>query len=63
MSDSNVGGRKQLSCINHIFVINCVIHEVLSSKHNTPVTIQIYDLKHMFDSMELDEAISDLYDS
>ena len=39
MSDSNVGGRKQLSCINHIFVINGVIHEVLSSKHNTPVTI------------------------
>ena len=63
MSDSNVGGRKQLSCINHIFVINGEIHEVLSSKHNTPVTIQIYYYKQMFDSMDLEEAISDLYDS
>ena len=63
MSDSNVGGRKHLSCINHIFVINGVIHEVLSSKKNTPVTIQIYEFKQMFDSMNLEEAMSDLFDS
>ena len=44
-------------------MINGVIHEVLSSKHNTPVTIQIYDYKQMFDSMDLEEAVSDLYDS
>ena len=32
MSDSNVGGRKGKSSINHIFVINGIIHETLSSK-------------------------------
>ena len=63
MSDSNVGGRKKMSSINHIFVINGIIHETLSSKHNTPVTLQIYDYTQMFDSMSLEESISDLYDS
>ena len=63
MSDSNVGGRKNMSCINHIFVINGIIHETMSSKKNTPVTLQIYDYKQMFDAMNLKEAISDLYDS
>ena len=63
MSDSNVGGRKQMSCLNHIFVLNGIIHETLSSKQNKPVTIQIYDFTQMFDSMKLEEAISDLFDS
>ena len=63
MSDSNVGGRRNMSCINHIFVINGIVHETLSSKKNKPVTLQIYDYRQMFDSMDLEEAISDLYDS
>ena len=63
MSDSNVGGRKNRSCINHIFVINGIIHETVKSKNNSPVTIQIYDYKQMFDSMNLQEAVSDLFDS
>ena len=53
MSDSNVGGRKNMSCINHIFVINGIIHETMSSKKNTQVTLQIYDYKQMFDAMNL----------
>ena len=63
MSDSNVGGRKKISCINHIFILNGIIHETLSSSTNKPVTLQIFDFKQMFDSMKLKEAISDLYDS
>ena len=63
MSDSNVGGRKKRSCLNHIFIINGIIHETLSSKKNHPVTIQIYDYKQIFDSMDLEEAVSDLYDT
>ena len=63
MSDSNVGGRKEMSCINHIFVRNGIIHETLSSKLNKPLTLQIYDFRQMFDSMKLEESISDLYDS
>ena len=60
MSDSNVGGRRN---INHIFVINGIIQETLSSKNNRPVTLQIYDYKQMFDSMNLEESLSDLFDS
>ena len=52
-----------MSCLNHIFVLNGIIHETLSSKQNKPVTIQIYDFTQMFDSMKLEEAISDLFDS
>ena len=63
MSYSNVGGRNKISSINHIFVINGIIHETLSSKNVKPVTIQIFDFKQMFDSMDLKEAVSDLYDS
>ena len=63
MSDSNVGGRKGKSCINHIFVINGVIHETLSTKKTKPVTFQIIDYQQMFDSMVLKETISDLFDS
>ena len=63
MSDSNVGGRKKRSSINHIFIINGIIHETLSSKKMKPVTLQIYDFKQMFDSMSLEESVSDLFDS
>ena len=63
MSDSNVGSRKNKSCLNHIFIINGIIHETLSSKNNKPVTLQIYDYTQMFDSMSLEEAVSDLFDS
>ena len=63
MSDSNVGGRKEMSCINHIFILNGIIHETLSSSTNKPVQLKFFDFKQMFDSMKLKEAISDLYDS
>ena len=63
MSDSNVGGRKKKSSLNHIFIINGIIHETVSSKHNTPVNLQVYDYQQMFDSMDLKESISDLFDS
>ena len=53
MSDSNVGGRKKMSSVNNIFVLNGVIHETLSSTHKNPVTFQIYDFKQMFDLMDL----------
>ena len=60
MSDSNIGGRKDKSCINHIWVVNGVIHQQLSSTKNPPITIQQYDYIQMFDGMELLESISDL---
>ena len=62
MSDSNIGGRKQKSCINHIWVLNTIVHEQLNSKKMNPLVLQQYDYQQMFDSMNLKEACSDLYD-
>ena len=63
MSDSNVGGRKNKSSINHIWVLNGIIHEQLSSVKKQPIVIQQYDFSHMFKGMKLHEALSDLHSS
>ena len=62
MSDSNIGGRKGRGCRDHIFIINGIINHQLATKSKTPLAIQIYDYRQMFDSMSLEEASNDLYD-
>ena len=57
MSDCQMGGRKGKSCRNNI-----LIHEALKSKTAKAMLFQICDYKQMFDSMKLQEALSDLYD-
>ena len=63
MSDCQMGGRKGKSCRNNIFIINGIIHDVMKSKKKKPVLLQQYDYSQMFDSMNLQKAISDVYDS
>ena len=63
MSDSNVGARKKKNIRNHIFVINAIIHDVLSSKGKKEIDIQIMDYKQCFDSMWLKETMNDLYEA
>ena len=62
MSDYQMGARKNKGCRNNIFLINGIIHDVMTSKKKTPVLFQIYDYKQMFDAMHLEKAISDIYD-
>ena len=50
MSDSNIGARKHKNIRNHIFIVNSIIHDVLSKKSNDPIDIMILDYKQMFDS-------------
>ena len=61
MSYSNVGGRKNKSDINHIWLINRIIHDQLTSVKKKPVVIQQYDFKQMFDGMDSSEACGDLF--
>ena len=61
MSDSNVGGRKKQSGINHILVMNNIIYDQVSSVKKVPVLIQKYDYKQMFDGMDSTEASGDLF--
>ena len=63
MSDCQMGARKQKSCKNNIFMINGIIHEVMKSKRMKPVMLQIYDYAQMFDSIDLIEALSDIYNA
>ena len=63
MSDCQMGGRKKKGCRNNILIINGIIHDVLSSKKNDPVTLQIYDYRQMFDAICLEEALNDAFNN
>ena len=63
MSDSQMGGRKNKGCRYNIFIINGIIHDVLSSSKKNPILLQIYDYAQMFDSNDLKQAISDIYEA
>ena len=62
MSEYQMGARKNKGCRNNILIINGIIHEVRSKKNNTPVLLQIYDYRQMFDAIGLEEAFSDAFD-
>ena len=61
ISDSQMGARKQKGCRNNIFIVNGIIHDVMSSKSKNPVLLQIYDYKQMFDAIHLEQAVSDIF--
>ena len=63
MSDSNIGARKRKNIRNHIFIVNSIIHDVLSKKANQPVDIMVLDYKQMFDSECLYECLNDVYEA
>ena len=62
ISDSQMGARKGKGCKSNIWIINGIIHETLKHKNKKPIVLQIYDYSQMFDSIDLEEAISDIYD-
>ena len=43
ISDCQMGGRKNKSCKNNIFIVNGLIHEILKRKSLKPICLQIYD--------------------
>ena len=63
MSDCQMGGRKKKGCRNNLFIINGIIHDAMSSKKKRPVCLQITDYKQMFDAMNLEQAVNDIYDA
>ena len=63
MSECQTGCRKGRGCKNKIFILNGIIYDVLSQKKKKPVCFQFYDYAQMFDSINLQEAISDIYDA
>ena len=61
MSDSNVGGRQSKSGINHISIINGIIHDQRSSVKKCPIVLQQYDYRQMFVGMDSSEACGDMF--
>ena len=61
MSDSQVGARKNKNIRNHTWILNGIINEVLKMKYNTPIDIQIVDVRQCFDGLWPEECLNDLY--
>ena len=62
ISDGQMGARKGKGCKNNIWIINGIIHETMNNKKNKSIVLQIYDYAQMFDSINLQEALSDIFD-
>ena len=62
MTDCQMGARKGKGCRSIIWIINGIIHETMKSEKMRSVVFQFSDYRQMFDSINLEEAISDIYD-
>ena len=63
MSECQMGGRRKKGCKNNIFILNGIIHESMKSKQMKPLVLQYYDYSQMFDSIDLKEAIRDMFEA
>ena len=63
MSDSQIGAQNKKSVRNHMFVLNSIMSDVLSSKKKSPIDLNIMDYKQMFDSEESPICLNALYDA
>ena len=62
MTDSQIGARKNKGIRNHLFVLNSIISDVLSSKKKKSIDLNIMDFKQMFDPEELEICMNSLYE-
>ena len=63
MSDAQIGARKKKSVRNHLFVLNAILSDVMTSKSKVPVDINVMDFKQMFDAEELSNVLNAMYES
>ena len=63
MTDSQIGAKKENSVRNHIFILNSIISDVMSSKNNSPIDLNIMDFRQMFDAEELSGWLNSFYDA
>ena len=63
MSEFQIGGRKGRNVRDHLFVVNGVIQDTLSSVKMKPINIIIADFQLCFDGLSLPLACKDLYSS
>ena len=63
MTDSQIGARKNRSVRNHLFVLNSIMNNVMSSKKKEAIDLNILDFQQMFDTEELPSVLNAFYDS
>ena len=63
MTDAQIGARKKKSVRNHIFVLNSIISDVMSSKKKPPIDLNIMDFKQMFDGEELKSVLNAFFEA
>ena len=63
MTDAQIGARRNKSVRNHIFILNSIISDVMSSSKKEPIELQIMDYKQMFDAEELKTAMNAFYEA
>ena len=56
-------GRKERNCRDHIFVVNGIIQDALSSKSSKGIDLFICDYRTMFDGLDVKTTLNDLYDN
>ena len=63
MTDSQIGAQKKKSVRNHIFVLNSIINDVLSSVKKAPIDLTVMDYRQMFDAEEVFISLNALYEA
>ena len=58
MTDSQIGARKGKSVRNHIFVLNSIISDVMSSVKKVPIDLNIMDFKQMLDAEDIQTVMN-----
>ena len=63
MTDAQIGARKNKSVRNHLFILNSIISDVMSSNKKIPIDLNIMDFKQMFDAEELPTVLNAFYEA
>ena len=63
MSDSQIGARKNRSVLNHLFILNAIISDVMGSVKKEPIDLNVLDFKQMFDAEELSVCLNAMYEA
>ena len=63
MTDSQIGAVRKKSVRNHIFILNSIISDVLSSNKKAPIDLTIMDVSQIFDSEDVSICLNALYEA
>ena len=61
MSEFQIGGRKGRNVRDHLFVVNGILQDTLSSVNMKPINMVVADFRLCFDGLYLPLACRDLY--